>query len=369
MRIIKIIVGIILLVFTVLLSLKTYEKFVPVNCTTITDCKTCAKTMGCTYCGVAKKCVNTENENMQCVNDKRTPENTFFNSEEDCIDCSAIKDCKTCAEIDPCAWCKTSNKCVQSSKTSSLCPRESYAIDKDACETTRTDISGIPYTYNAEASREEIRRQLASGAYSSNIVGSSTSSPSGTYSSNILGSSTSSPSDTYTTFDFSDVATQYPGTSIIPILGLSRDINDRLTRESLKTVVQAAKNLGYMINTEAAKQKLLEDVEKENDFYITQKKNYMKKYLNNSIDYVNDAESLNKMKDLDMRIMDLSDISGFIKGINVKSSDFIEGYQNINQKDVFEYTLQKNKTTTGYIEYLWALNLIALGTFVYFINK
>lgn len=391
MKLIKPVIGVVLLVFTVFLSLKTYEKFVPINCTTITDCKTCARTMGCTYCGVAKKCVNTENENRDCVNDKRTPENTFFNSEEDCIDCSLIKDCRTCAETDPCAYCKTSNKCVQSSKTSSLCPRESYAIDKDACEITRIDISGIPYTYDAEASGEEIRRQLASGAYNSNIVGtdavmnsrastslaSAASSASGSLASGASGVSNpsasnllgTSDSNTYTTFDFSDVSTQYPGTSIIPILGLSRDFNDHLTKESLKIVVQAAKNLGYMINTEASKQKLIEDIIKERDFYITQKKNYMKKFFNNSIDYVNDSESLKKMMDIDMRIMDLSDISGFIKGINIKSSDFIEAYQSMNQKDVFEYTLQKNKTTTGYLEYLWLVNLIALGTFVYFISK
>ena len=70
-----------------------------------------------------------------------------------------------------------------------------------------------------------------------------------------------------------------------------------------------------------------------------------------------------------MKIMDLSDISGFIKGINVKTSDFIEGYQNINQKDVFDYTLEKNKSMNGQLEQLWMLNLIAIGAFVYFINR
>ena len=152
-------------------------------------------------------------------------------------------------------------------------------------------------------------------------------------------------------------------------MGLGRDINDHLTRQSLITVVQSAKNLGYSVSTEGEKKKLLDDIDKEKNFYINQKKEYMKKYLNNSIDYLNDTESLKKVKNLDMKIMDLSDISGFIKGINVKTSDFIEGYQAINQKDVFDYTLQKNGYANGYLEYLWMINLIALGAFVYFINR
>jgi hypothetical protein len=261
--------------------------------------------------------------------------------------------------LDPCAWCKTSNKCVPSSQTSTLCPRESLAIDKDACGITRTDISGIPLTFDIDSSVSELRNQLDSGVYSSGLFPTDTSS----------GSSTSGTSGTYTTFDYSDVAAEYPGTSIIPILGLSRDNNEHLTRESLKTVIQAAKNLGFMINTDGEKKKLLDAVDKETNFYINQKKDYMKKFLANSIDYINDSESLKKLKNLDMRIMDLSDISGFIKGINIKTSDFIEGYQNINQKDIFEYTLEKNRYATNYLGYLWMLNLVGVGTFVYFISK
>ena len=359
MKLIKPIIGLILLVFTVFLSLKTVEKFAQANCTAITDCKTCANTMGCTYCSVSKKCVNTEDKVKECPNDSRFPVDTFYNSADDCIDCGNIKDCGTCAELDPCSWCKSSNKCVPSSQTSTLCPRESYAIDKDACDITRTDISGIPLTFDIDSSVSELRNQLDSGVYSSGLFPTDTSS----------GSSTSSTSGTYTTFDYSDAAAEYPGTSIIPILGLSRDNNEHLTRESLKTVIQAAKNLGFMINTDGEKKKLLDAVDKETNFYINQKKDYMKKFLANSIDYINDSESLKKLKNLDMRIMDLSDISGFIKGINIKTSDFIEGYQNINQKDIFEYTLEKNRYATNYLGYLWMLNLVGVGTFVYFISK
>jgi len=398
MRIIKIIVGIILLVFTVVLSLKSYEKFTDTNCTTINDCKTCANTMGCTYCSVAKKCVNIQNEKTACPNDSHFPVDTFHNTAEDCIDCSGVTSCLTCSKLDPCAWCKTSNKCVDASKRTTLCPRESWVIAQDPkygisseqlCGVTKTDISEIPYTYNREASESEIRRQLASGAYSLNTDtssgsttttgGSTTTTSTGTTTGG--SAATSSGTTTFgtpttrwesnigTSFDYSDPSLEYSGNSIIPILGLGRDINDHLTRQSLITVVQSAKNLGYSVSTEGEKKKLLDDVDKEKNFYINQKKEYMKKYLNNSIDYLNDTESLTKVKNLDMKIMDLSDISGFIKGINVKTSDFIEGYQSINQKDVFDYTLQKNGYANGYLEYLWMINLIALGTFVYFINR
>ena len=418
MRIIKLIVGIILLVSTVALSLKSYEKFTSTNCTAITDCKRCANTMGCTYCSVAKKCVSIQNERTACPNDSHFPVDTFHNTAEDCIDCSAVKDCVSCSKLDPCAYCKTSNKCVEASKVSTLCPRESYVIAQDSkygisteqlCGTTRTDASGIsfrgdrayimdgsggiPYIYNREDSEAAIRSQLASGAYNPTLpTSTTTSNPSSTGSAAATGSAATGSSTTGssaatggtttfgtpttrfesnigTTFDYSDPSLEYSGNSIIPILGLSRDISDHLTRQSLITIIQAAKNLGYTVSTEREKQKILEEIQKEKNFYINQKKEYMKKYLSNSIDYIDDSNSLKKVKELDMKIMDLGDISGFIKGINVKTSDFIEGYQNINQKDVFDYTLEKNKSMNGQLEQLWMLNLIAIGAFVYFINR
>ena len=65
----------------------------------------------------------------------------------------------------------------------------------------------------------------------------------------------------------------------------------------------------------------------------------------------------------------LNDISGYVKGIEGFENKFKEGYQNINQKDVFEYTLMKNKGATGYMQFLWVVNLIGIGAFLYFINN
>ena len=369
--------GVLLLIFTVFLSMKTYEGFQNVDCSKLTDCKTCADTMGCTYCKNAKKCIANADQYASC------PEDTYFNSRMDCADCTNKTDAKICAGTDPCAWCKTSNKCVFSSDTKTECPGESIAVDVKALDKTNiTDSSGtyftngkaidasnnIPYSFNVNDSVNELRSQLDSGIYDSGTSDSTTASDFVT----TLDSATSPFDSTKTLdsatsqFDYSNISSQYPGTSVIPILGLSRDLNDHLTSTSLKTIVQAAKNSGYTLNTTNSKQKLMDDIQKESNFYITQKKSYMIKFLDNSIEYQNDKESLNKVKEIDIKIMDLNDISGYIKGIN--TSAFVEGYQNY-KNDFFEFTVTKNKGVEGYIQFLWVANFIAIGTFVYFINK
>jgi hypothetical protein len=95
----------------------------------------------------------------------------------------------------------------------------------------------------------------------------------------------------------------------------------------------------------------------------------MKRFYNKSIDYISDEEALLKLKNIDTKIMDLNDISGYVKGVEGFKSKFKEGYQNINKKDIFEYQLEKNRSATKYIQYLWCVNLIGLGAFLYFINN
>lgn len=327
--------SVLLLITTLILILKTKEHFQVADCSRITDCKTCSSKMGCTFCKKAQKCVFTTNQYSSC------PEDTYLNAPDDCVNCSAIKDCKTCAGLNACVFCKSSNRCVSSTDADRLCLRESKSVDPKACDVTRYDISGITYDFDVSGSISSIYDQLNSGVYDSDL-------------------------NTNKTFEYSDISLQYPNTSIIPILGLSRDINGHLTQASLKTIIQGAKNNGYMLNTKDSKQKLLDDVSKELNFYITTKKSYMKKFLNNSVEYENDPDSLNKIKEIDIKITDLNDISGFIKGLNV--TEFKEGYQN-DQKDIFEYVLEKNKITAGYLQSLWMLNLIGIGVLVYFINK
>jgi hypothetical protein len=183
---------------------------------------------------------------------------------------------------------------------------------------------------------------------------------------NPVGPSVNTP--TSNTFDYSDISLSYPGNSVIPILGLQRDSTNHLTKESLKTILSAARASG-LVTTGGSKQALLDAIQNESNFYIEQKKNYIKRFVDNSIDYINDEEALTKLKELDTKIMDLNDISGYVKGVEGFESRFKEGYQNINQKDIFEYQLEKNKSTTKYIQYLWFLNLIGLGAFLYFINN
>ena len=114
---------------------------------------------------------------------------------------------------------------------------------------------------------------------------------------------------------------------------------------------------------------MLDAIRNESNFYIEQKKNYIKRFVDNSIDYINDEEALLKIKDIDIKIMDLNDISGYVKGVEGFKSKFKEGYQDINRKDIFDYQLEKNKSIAKYIQFLWCVNLIGIGTFLYFINN
>lgn len=370
--------GLILLVFTIFLSIKTVDSFQATNCSRITDCKTCGNTYGCSYCKVAKKCVNKPSFNTSCPND------TEINTAEDCITCSSYTNCKTCASEDPCSWCKTSNKCVNSSSANTLCPRESKAIDPRSCEVTTLAsnrgieyVNGIPYGVTYDASRNKIidqnpyqfdvassaaaiQAQLNAGAYSSNPYSSD-----GVVT-NPVGPSVNTPPSN--TFDYSDISLSYPGNSVIPILGLQRDSSNHLTKESLRTILNAARVSG-LVTTGGSKQALLDAIQNESNFYIEQKKNYMKRFYNKSIDYINDEEALLKLKEIDTKIMDLNDISGYVKGVEGFKSKFKEGYQDLKQKDIFDYKLEKNKSATKYIQYLWCVNLIGLGTFLYFINN
>jgi len=370
--------GLIILLFTILLSIKTIDSFQATNCAQITDCKTCANTYGCSYCKVAKKCVNKPSFNTSCPND------TEINTAEDCITCSSYTNCKTCASEDPCSWCKTSNKCVNSSSANTLCPRESKAIDPRSCEVTTLAsnrgieyVNGIPYGVTYDASRNKIidqnpyqfdvassaaaiQAQLNAGAYSSNPYSSD-----GVVT-NPVGPSVNTPPSN--TFDYSDISLSYPGNSVIPILGLQRDSSNHLTKESLRTILNAARVSG-LVTTGGSKQALLNAIQNESNFYIEQKKNYMKRFYNKSIDYINDEEALLKLKEIDTKIMDLNDISGYVKGVEGFKSKFKEGYQDLKQKDIFDYKLEKNKSATKYIQYLWCVNLIGLGTFLYFINN
>jgi hypothetical protein len=368
--------GLLLLVFTIFLSVKSVECFQATNCSSITDCKSCANTYGCSYCKVARKCVNKPSFRTSCPND------TEINTGEDCVTCSTFTNCRTCASEDPCSWCKTSNKCVSSSSANSLCPRESKAIDPRSCEDTTLasnrgieyingvaygvtyDASGNkirdqdPYQFDAAGSISAIQAQLDSNVYSSDIDSSVgiVINPAGP-------SVNNSP-----TFDYSDISLTYPGNSVIPILGLQRDSTNHLTKESLKTILSAARASG-LVTTGGSKQALLNAIYEESKFYTDQKKNYMKRFYNKSIDYINDEEALIKLKEIDTKIMDLNDISGYVKGVEGFESRFKEGYQTLDRKDVFEYELEKNKTMKGYIQFLWCINLVGVGAFLYFINN
>ena len=134
-----------LFIFVVLSSFLLYKRiykegFQYNNCSSITNCKTCADTRGCTFCG--DKCVNDDAVNSQCGSDTLVTDSQF------CSDvtkkCDEINDCKSCADRLDCSYCKSSNKCVKASDSQNLCPRESTVNTPDACGLTTfiEDTSG-----------------------------------------------------------------------------------------------------------------------------------------------------------------------------------------------------------------------------------
>jgi hypothetical protein len=384
--------GFLLLIFTSFLLIKTFQGF-QVNCSTITDCETCGNTYGCTFCKTAKKCVNNNDFKTSCPND------TPINTAEDCVDCSSYTDCRSCTIVrdrenpniektnDNCVWCKRSNKCVSDLSVNTLCPRESTTNNTRGCGSTTTEsnrgikyingvaygvrydssgnqtIDTIPYIFDKDTSVDAIRSQMDSGVYSSE-----TQRTQGTTSTSAGRSMTDVDMNPINTFDYSNISLSYPGNSVIPILGLQRDLTGHLLKSSLETIVSSAQASG-LITASGSKKPLLDAIQKENDFYIKQKKEYMKKFLSNSIDYIDDEDSLRKVREIDIKITDLNDISGYVKGLEGFQNKFKEGYQNLSKKEVFEYELIKNKGAAGYMQILWLANLLGIGAFLYFINN
>jgi len=110
------------------------------NCSAISGCKRCGDTRGCTFCG--GKCVNDAQASSQCGSSTKITDSQFC--PEVTAKCSDITDCKSCADRLDCTFCKSSNKCVDASETTRLCPRESTVNTPEACGLTGliTDPSG-----------------------------------------------------------------------------------------------------------------------------------------------------------------------------------------------------------------------------------
>ena len=392
------------------------EGFQYKNCSSITNCKSCADTRGCTFCG--DKCVNDDVANNMCGTTTKITDSQLC--KEVTMKCDEIKDCKTCADRLDCSFCKTSNKCVDASQTQELCPRESTVNTSEACGLTSLieDTSGnltnlygqcnkatncnqclsTPACYWCSdqqkcVSNTQVYDQcrddkvLSSFSQCSNTSGPKYSEDiSGvTFSTGVLPSQVSedtiiSRSETIVpstqnvvgpnnSVTFSSMGTnisqdknefEYSNDSIIPVLGLSRTSTGLLTDSSIQIIMDSLKARGYTLKDSASKNKVLSLIKKETDYYNNLLKNNVSSYVNNSLDFVSDGTSLNKARNIKQRIEDLNIVSRYVEAIN--TSTFAEAYTDLElSKSKFEDTVQLAKGSNFNIELLWFANLVVLG--------
>jgi predicted Rdx family selenoprotein len=154
--------------------------------------------------------------------------------------------------------------------------------------------------------------------------------------------------------------------SIIPIVALSKDNNGNLSVSSLQTIIDSMKRDGYTFNTNAGKQNALQVIQNQRNQLRNNYKNTMKDYLLNSLEYISDGTSLNRAKDIDDKIKELDDLSGYIQTMKIEG--FVEGFLDntlSKERTVNENLLEETGQTKGIMQMLWLVNIVALGTFLY----
>jgi len=406
----------IVLSITIIYKRVYIEGFQYRNCSSISGCKQCADTRGCTFCN--DKCVNNDSVLSQCTGVKVTDSKSCPEVTKNCSD---ITDCKSCANRLDCSFCSTSNKCVDATKTNQLCPRESIVNSSESCGLTNviSDASDNLYTKNCSSATncnqcmktpacywcsnqskcvsninvyedcmdDKIVTSLSecssnSGPkYSEDISGvsySNTPFPDAISENNQISASTTGTTGTTGTvnnvvgvnnsLNFGSMESnisQYPNDSIIPVLGLSRTSNGLLTDSSISIIIDGLKSRGYTLKDSASKNTVLNLIKKESDYYKNMYKNTVSSYVNNSIDNISDGISLNKSRNLQEHIQDLNEVSRYVEAINTTS--FTEAYMDLDtEKTKFDDGVQKTRSANFNIELLWLANLVLLG-FIFFV--
>jgi hypothetical protein len=335
----KIIYLIILLIIIVgFISYKLYERFQIIECSTIKNCKTCSRSFGCLWCKTSKKCVSDLSKNRLCFRESTVsdPNGCDIDSVEDISGiglnsplfggkCSANKDCTNCLRSPDCFWCNNSQQCAGSV--------ELYAKCKD-------DVNIFNSTVQCAASKADVPESTVS-------------------------------------FD--------PKDTVIPLQGLSRNTDGSLTNSSLQIIFNSLN-----IDDKSSMNSALNRITKEMDFYKNQYKTNINAYVNNTIDYVNDPAPLNDAKVTNQRLQDLRDVSRYVNDYGIaflnqtrpqfsskdtrqqilEQGNYFEFFtaDTYKEKDEFDYTLQKNKQASRYLELFWFGNILALGTLYYFMK-
>lgn len=309
---------IIILVAVIVFTLyKSYEGFQLAECATLKDCKGCANTFGCSWCVKQNKCVEETKTNSMCPNESTVTNPIACNVEAEggtllsaktYGQCSSSTSCGSCLSTPDCFWCSNKNACVSNIDVYKTCADDTILNSFSQCEL----------------------------------------------------SSTITPTTTTT-------SSVYSGDSIIPIVGLSRSTDGSLTQSSINTIIESLSARGYPITNVTNKAAALELIKKEQDFYTAQYKTKMGTYLGEVVvDFTDDTKLLASAKDMQRHIQDLKDVS---RSVNLLvTSMFTEGFQQDldTLKTISDDENIKNKLIGYKIQIFLLANLVAIGS-IFFI--
>lgn len=297
-------------------------------CSTLTDCGTCARAFGCTWCSENAVCVSDNSANAVCPRQSKikSPDGCDSSGRTDSSGglvstgdrtCSASTNCNTCLSIPGCYWCNTQKRCSSNIDVYNQCGTDMQIFRSfSQCSLVDSPVPA-PSTVGAASTPSEVSN----------------------------------------------------ASSIIPILGLSRNSDGSLTNAAIQTVMQSLQSQGYSITNRTSRATLMNVIKAEIDSVKAQKKANLNVYVANSADYVSDGASLARIKTYDTQLLDLHDISRHIDRVSFEG--FQEGFAlNLDVLETAnEYNRQSLKTSGLNIQVIFLANFVAIGTIIYFVNR
>ena len=256
------------------------------------------------------------------------------------VECSTLTTCKSCANSFGCLWCDTSNKCVSDLSNNILCPSENTIADPLGCDIENSDTTSSSINMNMNPNDCNSCLSIPDTFWCNTLQKC-------VNKTNIF-LECSNEKNIYNSIEQCNLNTTlitYPDSqSVIPVIGLSRNIDGSLTQSSLQIIFDSFASRGEPIIDINSKENAIQEISKEVSFY----------------------ESLPQSTDTTQHLMDLQKVSGFIQGYTVKK--YKEGYEDLSYQK-YTYEVDKNKSTSSMIQMLWIGNLIGLGALFYFIRK
>jgi hypothetical protein len=259
------------------------------------------------------------------------------------VECNTLSNCKSCATSFGCLWCVKSNKCVSDLSNNLLCSGESTLADPLACDMTENSSDFSSSLYGGKCEKNKDCNTCLS---SPDCFWCSTNSLC-TSNGDVYSKCKDDP-NIYNSIEQCILKPNLQKThnteSIIPIIGLSRNIDGSLTQSSLKIIFDAFASRGEPIVDLNSKNKSLEEIEKEIIFY----------------------KSLPESDDTKNHILDLQKVSGYIEGKTINK--YLESFQDNSYSNYLDEK-QKYKSGNSMLQIIMFLNLVGVGFLFYFLRK